>query len=242
MNVWRGAWFLAKHELVRARWKHLIIFIIIGYMLMMMIPWFSSALKGEADGIEYWAIDFITVTILPVFGFSATQYYTRTWSGDLYTRRLAYWRTLPISITTIVRGRVLMLLLNGMLGYVVFFVLYYLGLKSLNNSVDVLHFIMHAVVLTCVAVIISMFYVYMELGFSSKAYFVITLVTMFLILFLILLASFVTGNSLVLKSYELIVEGKGWYLTIISLLLAALAVFTGIRLIESKLEKRNFYS
>lgn len=240
MNTWQGAWCLAKEELRRIRWKHIITLIFIGYLLIFLVPMFSDS-REDNSAFAFWAMDFITVSLLPMLGLMSTQQSGIYWKMDSFTRKLAAWRTMPITIKQIALGRIVLYLTNGLIAKIVFFTIYYLFARSLGATMSLMDFVLYALFWIGLSIAIGIMYLYFETGFSGMQYFWFCMVIALLLLAAMAFYSYTTRDSLVLLSYEIIAQG-GWWLSLIGILLGILS-FLGIRkAMEKKLRTRSYTS
>ncbi|REK71588.1 hypothetical protein [Paenibacillus paeoniae] len=240
MNTWQGAWYLAKEELRRVRWKHLITLVFIGYLLIFLVPMFSDG-RIENSLFGYWALDFITITLLPMLGFMSTQNSGFYWKMDTYTKKLAAWRTMPITIKQIVLGRILLFLVNGIIAMIVFFTIYYLFARSLGADIELLDFILYALFWIGFSIAVGIIYLYLETGFSGMKYFwFCTAISLFLLVGMVVYTYFFK-NSLVLLSYRTIAQG-GWWMPLIMIVLAIAVFFFGRIIMDKKLRTRSYTS
>lgn len=241
MNTWQGAWFLAKDELKRTRWKHLITLIFIGYLALFLVPMFAEGLEEEDAFTLYWAVDFVTLTLLPCLGLMATQTIGIYWKTDSYTKKLAVWRTMPITIKQIVLGRVMLLIANGVTAQILFFILFYFAGRSINKSIELDTFILFALLWIGYSIASGIIYIYIETGYSGKFYFWFCMVVTFVFLGAMILYSLMLKHSLVLISYEAIDSGA-WWISFIGIALAILAIYIGRQVMEKKLRSRSYTS
>ncbi|RIX50719.1 hypothetical protein D3P08_18605 [Paenibacillus nanensis] len=241
MKTWQGAWFLAKEELRRTRWKHLITIVFIGYLILFIVPMFSDALKGEDDiRIVFWSVDFITVSLLPCLGLMSNQqgYY---WKTDTNTKKLASWRVMPIPIRQIVWGRLLLLLSNAIPALILFFIAFYFIGHANNPSIEPYAFIPFAIFWAGYAVAGSVIFIYFETGVSGIKYFwFCTAVTVGLLAAMVV-TTLLLKTSFVLSSYRFIEDG-GWWLALIGVALAIAAFAAMPPLMEKKVRTRSFTS
>lgn len=240
MNTWQGAWCLAKEELRRIRWKHIITLIFIGYLLIFLVPMFSDS-REDNSAFAFWAMDFITVSLLPMLGLMSTQQSGFYWKMDSYSKKLAAWRTMPITIKQIVLGRILLFLTNGLTAKIVFFTIYYLFARSLGANMRLMDFILYALFWIGLSIAIGIFYIYFETGYSGMQYFWFCTVIALLILAGMAFYSYTTRDSLVLLSYETIAQG-GWWLPLVGILLGTASFLLVRKAMEKKLRTRSYTS
>lgn len=239
MSVWKGAWYLAKHELYKDRWKSLISLAFIGYLLLFSVPLFSEALSDEDAAALNWATDFIYLSLLPCLGFLMNQTMVRYWKNNAYTQKMAQWRTLPISSKQIALGRLIQLTIVLFAALFIFFALQYISVRMMGTEILISHFVSYALFWFGYSLAIAATYVYFEVGHSGKTYLFMSFVYIFIFLLISIgLAVFKVGN-VVLASLQAIERGNGW-IVLIALAIGILTLFVGTKLIEKRLENRSY--
>lgn len=241
MSTWQGAWYLAKHEMKRARWKHLLTVVFIAYLVIFLVPMFSNAIKGEAEIPINWTVDFLTITLVPLLGLMAFQSKAFYWRTDVYTQKLAYWRTLPITAGQIARGKLLAYLVNALPAQTLFYLIYYLGIRTLTDQIDPVTFALHSAFWIGIGFCTAMMYLYSEVSMSGKAYFIVCLLVVIVVLLCAILYTAVTHKSLVYDSYMAIDSGA-WYLPLASLAVAAVTVALTVGRMEKRIRTRSYGS
>ncbi|NIK79568.1 fumarate reductase subunit D [Paenibacillus castaneae] len=238
MNVWKGAWFLAKHELAKDRWKSLISLLIVGYLLLFTVPLFLDANSDETGSIN-WAMDFVYLTILPCLAFCFNQSMMRYWKNDAYTHKIAQWRTMPISSKQIAIGRLIQLTIVLFVTQLVFFSLQYLIVYMNDVNISIGYFALYGLLWFAYSLTIASMYVYWELGHTGKTYFIMNLLYILLYLILTLCLALLKIGNIVITSLHFIEDGNGW-IVLVALAITALALFIGMKRIENRLEKRSY--
>ncbi|MEK3885351.1 hypothetical protein [Paenibacillus sp. PL2-23] len=241
MTTWQGAWYLAKEELRRTRWKHILTLIFIGYLCIFLVPMFADGMEGEDLGMVYWAIDFITLSLLPCLGLMSTQTFGNYWKTDTYTKKLAAWRTMPIRVDQIVLGRILTMLMILIPALILFFIIFFLAGQSLTSEIEIAAFIPFAIFWIGYSIMASIVYVYVEIGYSGKFYFWFCMLITFLFLFGMIVTVLLLESSLFVQSYRLAADG-GWWLAIIGMISAIAAIGIGRSVLEKRLRMRSYTS
>ena len=239
MGLWKGSWYLAKHELAKDGWKSLFTLLFIGYLLLFTVPLLNDALNGEKESLIGWAADFIYLTILPVLGFVVNQTMMRYWKENSYTRKMAYWRILPISSKQIALGRIIQLAIVLFAAQLVFFILQFLLVRNMGADISAGHFALYGLFWFGYSLTIAITYVYWEVGHNGKMYFFSNLAYMVILLAVsVSLAIFKLGN-VVVTTLQAIVDGS-WWLALAAIVVSAIAVFIGVNRIEKRLEQRSY--
>ncbi|MDQ6421373.1 ABC transporter permease [Paenibacillus sp. LHD-117] len=237
MGKWKGAWFLVKSELLRARWKSIIPIVFAGYMLLFMVPLFENALNGNDSSFAYWAIDLYALLLFPCLGLMVTQPYFY-WRTDTYTKKLEVWRTLPIPFKQIVLGKFLLYLTISIPAMILFFTGFYFAVHAMNPQFELGAFLQFALFWIVYTTIAGFGYLYVELGYKGKIYFWYCLILSFAALGGLIAVFAWTKESILLNSYLTVLNG-GWWLPLAAIAVAAAGIPLGLGSIEKKLRKRN---
>lgn len=239
VGLWKGAWYLAKHELAKDRWKSLFTLFFIGYLLLFTVPLMRDGFIGENGPFGNWSLDFIYLSILPVLGFIANKTMMRSWKENSYTRKIAQWRTLPISSKQIALGRIIQLAIVLFAAQLVFFLLQFIIARNMGVDISALSFVLYGASWFGYSLTMGTGYVYWELGHSGKTYFFFNITYLaFLLIFSISLAFLDIGN--IVSSSLHAIENGSWWLPIITVTIGVAAVFLGVKRIENRLEKRTY--
>jgi hypothetical protein len=194
--------------------------------------------EEEVPRILYGVIDWIYLTMFPIFGLVMNKSAFAMWRDDYYSKRLAYWRTMPIPLASIVRARFLQSLITLPIVGVVFILLQYAIAPNLRESVSLAQWLENGGVWLAYAFIVNALYVWLELGFSGKKYVLGYLG--FMGLTAILCAALTWQNiNLFQQVLRLIEEGYGTAL-IVGLAVAALAAtWIGHRATVRRIRRRS---
>ncbi|WP_138754202.1 hypothetical protein [Paenibacillus sinopodophylli] len=239
MGLWKGAWYLARHELVRDGWKSLFTLLFVGYLLLFTVPMMYSSLTGDTNQMMNWATDFLYLTFLPILGFVINQTMMRFWKENSYTRKMALWRILPISSRQIALGRIIQLFIVLFCAQFVYFSMQFIIVRMMGADVSVGTFILYAVFWFGYSLATAITYVYWEIGHSGKMYFISNLI--YIAIMLVVSISFTTikGWNMVGSSLQAIQNGS-WWMPIVAIAAGVAAVFIGVNRIEHRLEKRSY--
>lgn len=239
MSEWKGAWFLAKHEMLKDRWRSLITLAFVFYLLIFSIPLFTADLEGESTISFTWATDFIYLSLLPCLGFVFNKTMMGYWKNDSYTKKLAQWHTMPISSKQIALGRLIQLTIVLFIAQLIFFTLQYTALYLDHVNIHILDFAMYSLFWFCYSLTVATSYVYWEIGHTGKRYFLMSLIYNFGFLILtICLAVFKVGN-IVVTSLNMIDDGNWWIVPAV-LAVSVAALFIGKNRMVDRLEKRSY--
>lgn len=239
MGDWRGAWYLAKHEIRRNFWGNALVLIIIGYLLMFLVPMTSETVKDGFSGNMNWTLDFLMIALLPCLGLISGQMMTAYWKQDLFTKKIIYWRTMPISLRQIALGKLIQMAMMLLATHTVFFILYFAGLRMLEVDIPITGSILNALFWFSYSLVCSTLYIYLEVSYSGKMYTVFCFITTFVFLAATLLYSNLYGASLVIIILESSMNGN-WWLAFIGIAIGAAAFFIGLSAMEKRLRSRAF--
>ncbi|MDQ0112264.1 hypothetical protein [Paenibacillus harenae] len=239
MSKWKGAWFLAKQELVRDRWRSIITVAFIGYLLLFSVPLFlESMTERETDSMS-WLTDFIYLSLLPCLGFVLNNTMMNYYKKDSYSRKLAYLRTLPITPQQIALGRLIQLTLVLFAAQLIFFAAQYVIIYFSFVEIDLGDFALYALFWFGYSLTIAMAYVYWEIGHSGKVYFAACIVTAILFLAIAAAVSWLGEGNIVIGTLGAIEEGK-WWIALITPVICAITLPFGYRVLTNRLLKRSY--
>jgi hypothetical protein len=183
-------------------------------------------------------LDWIYITMLPCVGMLMNRTAFAMWRDDIYTKRLAHFRTLPIPLATILQVRVIqsvmMLSVNGCL----FFFLQYLFAPELQESVSLGHWLAAGLIWMCFSFMFNAFYTYVELGFSGKRYSQIYLAIMVVKGIIVAVLTW-QGVHLVLKVLELAKSDLAGLWITLFVIAAVMATWMGYRFTLRRLQVRS---
>lgn len=237
MEMWKGAWFLVKSELLWSRWKFLIPIVFSLYMLLFMVPFFDDALNGEGRVMTYWAIDLYALMLFPCLGMMGTQanFY---WKTDMYSKKLEVWRTMPIPLRQIALGKFLLYATVSLPSLILFFTGFYYFVHSMNPDFNLVAFLQFAVFWIFYTMAAGFMFIYVEIGYKGKTYFWYCMILAFGLLGLLIGIATWTKQSLLMSSYNTVLDG-GWWLPVAAFLIAAIFVPAGVKSIEKRLRIRD---
>lgn len=241
MTSWQGAKVLFHHEMRRSWVGLLITMVFFTYVSIVMMPIFNELLNEKAsDDNVRWVGDLIYLTLLPSMGFLMNRSYMKYWQKDPFTRKIAYWRTLPIGLTSIVLARMLQLITVLSIVGALFFISQYLLLDELRALVTPCECVIFALTWIGYALTVGATYVIFEQLLSGKKYLAVCL-SYILVFVVVAIISWLTDMELVLQTikasqdHELI-----WPIN--SLLIGIIVTTTAGFWIRRKLASRNFMS
>lgn len=238
MGLWKGAWCLAKHELVKDRWGSIFSLVLVGYLLLFSLPALNE-LFDEDESSWMWTIDLIYLTLLPCLGFILNKTMINYLRENTYTKKLAQWRTLPISSKQIAFGRMIQLTIVLFLTELIFFVFQFVVLRSMGAELPVGTFVLYGLFWFGYSLTIATTYVYWEVGHNSKVYFIFNLCYMVSLIGVTLSLTYFGIGNVMVTSLKSIQEGN-WWMVIIAIAVSACAVVIVVKRTENRLENRAY--
>ncbi|MBO7747651.1 hypothetical protein I8J29_26030 [Paenibacillus sp. MWE-103] len=237
MTTWQGAMTLLRSE-GRRSWGGLIFtFVFFTYVAVVMMPVFQDMWeKGTASRFG-WLGDFLYLTILPNMAFVMNRNMMHYWSRDPFSRKLAYWRTLPISWNAIVLSRMVqhVVVLTVVAAY--FFTLQYAVMSGVRELLSPGAYALYALTWYGYAMAAGATYVFFEQTLHGKVYFAVCLsyVAVYVLVGIVL---WLTHTSLMFASIEAARDHRAVW-PAVALLAGALATCLVARLARRQLAKRN---
>jgi len=192
----------------------------------------------EHPAIGHILVEWIYLSMFPIFGLVMNKFSWGLWKDDAYSRRLAHWRSMPIPVSSIVKARMLQSLVTAPIGAIIFMGIQYAIGPSLRDAVTPLEWIGNGAVWTCYAFAILAFIVWLELGFSGKIYCIYYFALMFLLAAISVTLNLL-GIHLFMETLELVRQGYAWVLIagMAAVAVASLAAFG--RLTENRVRGRS---
>ncbi|WP_168119848.1 hypothetical protein [Paenibacillus sp. HB172176] len=236
----RGAMFLAKEELRRSKWKPILVLFFIAYMLIFIVPMFVDALNGEEVMFIQWTMDFLMISLLPIFGFMCTQTSFSYWKSDVNARKLSSLRVFPISLRQIVWGRILTILATSLPALLLYFISFFICAAAYGAEIRVGAMISFSILWAAFSICISMVYLFVEMCFNGKTYFLFSLLYVFGLLITLMLISLTFDISLIERSMHACMNGFGW-IAIVAGAAAALMIIIVQKQVRNRLQSRNYF-
>ncbi|TXK76402.1 hypothetical protein [Paenibacillus sp. N3.4] len=244
-KLWQEAYWLAKVDLrnnKRALLANTLFNMYIAFTLYSMSTFLPS--KEDSHSVLIFtqiALNFFVMAIVPVWGFPISRALLKCKSNDVYTRKLAYLKTMPISDKVLIWSRFIQGTLMTCAMALLVFTLYFTALAITGKlTLNLLECALFMLVWVGYSLIVSSLYVSWELTLKGKSYFMMNL---------ILLPIYVVGAIglwMLLKQsiWAAIMDGvRNYhvYLPIISLLLGALAIVVSANGLTKRLARRDWH-
>ncbi|WP_188542233.1 hypothetical protein [Paenibacillus segetis] len=240
MDTWRDGWVIFKKELRGDRMY------LIGNVIFMLYLAFSlSVMMGshsEAEVLMKPLSDFLMLLLVPLTGFFFSRRSFNYIKEDSYTRMLKYYRTLPIPITAIMKGRIIQLFMALIFNGVLFYPLFFWFSSNLRAEMNIGQFIVFILTWTGYALLINGVFIYFELLKKGRTYLWLTISIIVLVVVITVISHFL-GTSLVM----LLVDYSSHFSFLSPLMWGALVVgglgfFLLIKITKRKLIVRDLRS
>jgi hypothetical protein len=237
MSTWRGAWHLVRFEF-KTSWGGMILTgILFAYMAIVGLAFLDDLFGGELSRGASWAPDFIYLAVLPNMGFLLNRTVLHYWRDDPYSRKLAVWRALPIRVQHIVLGRLILMVLVAAPIALLFFGLQYGLSGSARDMLDPIAYLNFSLFWFAYSLFVGTIYVYCELGFSGKNYFIICCCGILIygpLTYLIWL----TGETVLERVIHAAAAGS-WLPALCAWAFALIGIAFGRRVIERRIQMRD---
>ncbi|MBB3114543.1 hypothetical protein FHS18_006664 [Paenibacillus phyllosphaerae] len=240
MSSWQGALVLFRHEMRRS-WVGIVVtmafFTYIAFALMLVMgETIGEQASGETSN-EAWFIDFMFLTLLPNIAFTMNRTAFKYWSTNPFTRKLAYWRTMPISLDSIVMARMLQLVVTLALVGIYYFAIQYAMVGELRDILTIGQYVLFILPWMGYALLVSSLYMFAEQTVNGKIYMVICILCIVLYALLVLGLWWIDLQPVSL-TLQWAKEGNG--LPAIVMLMAGAAVLLAAgHVVRNKLLKRS---
>lgn len=240
MTLWQGARHIAQHELKRGWGGMLLTMLFVIYLTVILSPLIDNVLSDPEADFPIWMIDFMYFTLMPNFGYLMNRTIFSYWRDDSFTKKLAYWRSLPIPFSHMTAGRLLMMLCMTLISWILFFGVQYAMIHDLREQVSLLLYFYGSLFWLGYSIIMGTVFIYWEQGFGGKVFFIMCWVS-FLLYGLITYAVHSFTPSLVAAMLESSKEGFG-PLPLLAILLAVIVLWVGQITITRKIARRSLLS
>ncbi|CAM4422185.1 hypothetical protein [Paenibacillus tarimensis] len=239
MNVWAGGWRIARFELKNSWLGVLFTLLFFTYIVVIAGPALGhEGILNDTSYTNWLFFDFIYLTVLPNLGFVMNVSFVRYWREDHSSRKLAMWRTMPISMDQIALGRIMQMVLTAVPVAVLFFGMQYWLLGESRAEVPLDGYLSYCLLWFSYSMLVGTGYMLLEYGTSGKKY------TLFSFFFLLLYASIILllwwmEISFLRLTFEWAAAGS-WTPALIAAGIAVMALVTGYWILKRRLHRRNF--
>lgn len=231
-------WFLAAWDIRQSKLPMLgtgLLYAFAGLYTGVMLM--DSAQTGAVDRVfKQLTGEWVMLAMLSSLGFVFTKEYFNYYKKNAFTRRLAYFRKLPITNREIVAARYMVFSVTLPFMSIMFYLPFYLMIHY-GGGITLQQFLGALPIWLGISVLLGAAFLHLELGVSGRKYLVITMISMLIVL-LLLIALGMAGIHLYSGSLYLSEHYKLWpglLLLPVSMLLAWLIAKRTVR----RLDKRD---
>jgi len=200
-----------------------------------------DALLDPSDEVPKWLnamVDWLYLSMFPIFGMVMNQLTWGIWRNDFYSRRLAHWRTMPIPVASIVKARMLQSAIMMPIIGAVFMTVQYAVASHLREEVTPFEWLQVGIAWACYAFAILVVFIWLELGFSGKRYCLYYFGIMFAIV--VAAVTLTWRNVFVFQEVLGIVQrGYGWALILGLAVVAGISTAMFLRMAEARIRVRS---
>lgn len=240
IGMWQGAWRIALQEL-KVGWRgYLLTLILIAYGAFFSGLLLHGHLSGEFIWRMNWGLDLAYFSMVPLLGFLMDPTMFRYRKEDTYSRKLAEWQTMPISVGQIVAGRMMLYIAVLFIDCVLYFGAQYAAIEELRDTLGPAGFALNLLTWFGFGVVAGSLLIFMELGVSGRFYYNFCI---FFIFFMGIISLFITAfhGNLVLHAIEAAAE-RNVLTAAVSMVAAAAAVIGFGALLHRRIHKRSFWT
>ncbi|KIL37496.1 hypothetical protein SD71_02360 [Cohnella kolymensis] len=183
-------------------------------------------------------VDWIYLTMFPTFGLLMNKTVFAVWKGDVYSKRIAHWLTMPIPRSAIVKVRILQTVIMLPVIGIAFLLFQYILAPELRADISVLQWLGAGLIWMCYAFVIDALYTLFEFGFDGKRNVVFCMAFM---VFTVALSVVLTWRDVHLFQAAIRAAGSEIYplLTVLLVTTSFMATWIGYRATLIRLNKRS---
>jgi len=239
MRYWEGIFYLTGYFFKQARWKNIIGFIFVTYLLITMFSDYKQIMfDSDVHIVRKIFLDYIFLIMMSCVGLFATHINSYGAKKDLLGERLAYLRSLPIRADQIVWARIIAMTISMLICTLLFYGSFYVILRLNDYQIEFFSFFTHMLAVISVALIGNMLFLYCDLIFNLKKY------TLICWIMPIVIAAIVTGYVLLTgkNAIQFIQESSVSHpllLLLLSIVMLVLTIIIGFNILNKKLRQRS---
>lgn len=236
--LWRNAWWIVKHDLKRVKaglfWS---------FVMNLYFSFFGGIMARrilQADdwnGFDQFMADVIFLTCMSCLGFILTREYRNYWRNDVFTKRMLFMRTLPISAKELVTARFTLMGISLAVTSAIFFIPFYF-IAAISRALSLLQFMGLVFVWISYGALMGALYISVEMLASGKTYLAVSTIGAFAYLGIAGLG-WLFGFGIFSSSLEMVRSG-GAILPAVSVIFAVTGVFGIMRVVEKRILTREF--
>lgn len=177
LDSWKGAWVILKKDLRGDRLYLIWNVVFMLYTGLMISVMFVPSVKAAEVFLNPMS-DFFMLMIIPVTGFFFSRRSFSYIKDDSYTQMLRYYRTLPIPLSVIMKGRILQLVMAMLFNGIFFYTTVYLVSSNLSSELRLGQFLALSLTWTGFGLMMNGIYICFEFLMRGRTYLLVTLVLM----------------------------------------------------------------
>jgi hypothetical protein len=183
-------------------------------------------------------VDWMYLMMFPGFGLVMNRTTFGMWRGDVYSKRIAHWRSLPIPLSSIIQARLLQSSVMVPIIGAAYILLQYLLSPNLREALSTVQMLENWIVWVFYSYILNALFVLIELGYSGKRYVQFYFAIMG---FTAIVTAILTwqGCHVFESVLQLTADGHAWVAIIPLLILAILATWAGYHITLHRLRVRS---
>lgn len=176
MSDWQDAWYIFRSEMRQSWMGVLFTLLFFSYFGLITMPNFIEMMVQEDPNTDIgWITDFLYLTITPIMSFLMNRSIYRCRTDDPFTKRLAYYKTMPISLNAIVIARMLQMFAVLITVGTFFYSLQYALADRLRELLSIEQYLIFVFIWIGYSITIGCVYIYFEQAHSGRVYFNISL-------------------------------------------------------------------
>lgn len=180
-KLWSRAWKLTKGELIRQRYGAVFSLFYNVYMSGMIGAIYNDMDKSPKSSTD-WRIEGILLNLLMIIvvanmGFVFSKDYFSYFKNDTFTRKLRFWRSLPIDVMEIAVGRIQQMLIVCCVMAVPVFLPAYLISAPLREHLQPLNYVGFSLMWMMFGLFFGGLFLYCEYGTAGRKYFKVSVIT-----------------------------------------------------------------
>lgn len=243
MSLWAGAWYITKKEFRKEKMVFFYgLLICFSILITILVDTKMTEFSNSGNIITMFNLSLVVTLMFQLLGFGlGRNYFTRYYKTDLFTKRISFLSTMPISINQIILSRYLhhtiMLLYMNL---VIFSVLGIWGEFFSSQEYTTVELIQIFLTWFGYSNLFGSFYICLELGYRGKPYFIISFIVVIFIVIACIISMIIFQTSVWQIVIDLI-QAYGYIIPGVSLTIGGLVTFMMIKLLQRRLKTRDLY-
>ncbi|WP_123043209.1 hypothetical protein [Cohnella candidum] len=239
MSGWKAAWAMAMFGW-RKEWLGMLFTFLFALYCGGMTGVSLNELLSDPAGSSgmFVMVDWMYLMVFPAFGLLMNRTAFKISRDDVYTKKIAHWRTMPIPLQTIVKARMLNALLMVPIIGLAFLLLQYGVSSALRDRMSLVGWLAAGFVWMCYAFAMNAVLIWLELGCSGKRY--VWYYWGFVAACMIVSAILAFGGVHLVRETMIQIDAGHYYILPAGLAIAAAALYAGYRLTLKRMRERSY--